>query len=85
MCGNFLWSKNEWRIFAHESSKWVSEVGEILDEDMDDSYRSEECMYLGKVSAGAPIDNLVNLNRVQNTTFGGADMAHNCDFVSTDK
>ena len=63
----------------------MSEAGEILDENMDDFYRSKECAYFGKVSAGAPIDNLVNLNGVQNTTFGSADMAYNCDFVGTDK
>ena len=33
----------------------------------------------------APIDNLVNLNRVQNLTFRSANLAYNCDFMSADK
>ena len=32
-----------------------------------------------------PIDYLVNLNGVQNATFGGTNMAYNCDFASADK
>ena len=63
----------------------MSEAGKVLDEYLDNSYRSEECMDLRKVSTGASIGNLVNLNRVWNTTFGCADMAYNCDFASADK
>ena len=85
LCRNLLWSKDEWCVFMHESGKWVSKAGEVPDEDTDDSYHSEECTYLRKVGAGAPIDNLVNLNRVQNVTFRGADMAYNYDFTSADK
>ena len=63
----------------------MREVGEVLDEYSDDSYRSEECMDLGKVGAGAPIDDLVNLNGVRNMTFRGTNMAYNCDFMSAYK
>ena len=63
----------------------MSEVGEVPDEYSDNSYHSEECADLRKVGAGAPIDNLVNFNGVQNTTFGGTNMAYNCDFASTYK
>ena len=63
----------------------MSEVSEVLDEYSDNSYHSEECADLRKVGAGAPIDNLVNLNGVQNATFRGTNMAYNCDFVSAYK
>ena len=63
----------------------MSKVGKILDENTDNSYHSEECMFFGKVGTGAPIDNLVNLNGVQNATFRSADMAYNCDFAGADK
>ena len=63
----------------------MSKMGKILDENTDDPYCSKECAYFRKVSAGAPIDDLVNLNRVQNMTFRSADMAYSCDFVGADK
>ena len=63
----------------------MCEAGKVPDEYSDYSYRSEECADLGKVGAWAPIDNLVNLNGVWNTTFGGTNMAYNCDFASADK
>ena len=85
LCWNLFQSESKWRVFVCESSKWMSEVGEILDEYLDDSYCSKECMHFRKVSTRAPIDNLVNLNRVRNMTFGSADMAYNCDFTSTNK
>ena len=77
--------KTKWRIFAHERGKWVRETGEVPDEYSDYPYRSEECADLGKVGAWTPIDDLVNLNGVQNVTFGGTNMAYNCDFASADK
>ena len=58
----------------------MRKAGEVPDEYSDYSYRSEECADLGKVGAWAPIDNLVNL-----VTFGGTNMAYNCDFASADK
>ena len=63
----------------------MREAGEVPDEYLDYSYRSEECADLGKVSAWTPIDDLVNLNGVRNATFGGTNMAYNCDFASADK
>ena len=63
----------------------MHEVGEVPDEYLDDSYLSEECADLRKVSAWTPIDDCVYFNRVWNMTFGGTNMAYNCDFTSTDK
>ena len=63
----------------------MREAGEVPDKYSDYSYRSEEGADLGKVSAWAPIDDLVNLNGVRNATFGGTNMAYNCDFASADK
>ena len=63
----------------------MREAGEVPEEYSNDSYRSEECADLGKVGAWTPIDNFVNLNGVQNVTFGGTDMAYNCDFTSAYK
>ena len=63
----------------------MSEVGKVPDEYSDDSYCSKECVNLRKVGTWTPIDNLVNLNGVRNTTFGGTNMAYNCDFASTHK
>ena len=85
MRGNLLRSKDEWRVFARERGKWVCEVGEVPDEYSNNSYRSEECVDLGKVSAWTPIDDFVYFNRVWNMTFGGANMAYNCDFASAYK
>ena len=63
----------------------MCEAGEVPDEYSDDSYRSKECVDLGKVSAWTPIDDFVYFNRVRNATFGGTNMAYNCDFASAYK
>ena len=63
----------------------MSKAGKVPDEYSNNSHRSKECANFGKVSAWTPIDNLVNLNGVQNVTFGGTDMAYNCDFASANK
>lgn len=48
-------------------------MSKILDEYTDNSYHSKEYAYFRKVGARALIDNLVDLNRVQNTTLRSAD------------
>ena len=85
MRGNLLRSKDEWRVFARKRGKWVREAGKVPDEYSNYSYHSEECADLRKVSAWTPIDDLVYLYGFWNATFGGTNMAYNCDFASADK